>query len=185
MRQQARVLVNDLQRNAAHGGSHDGPLLPQRLGYGQSESFPETLLDDDRGRALQRVDLERGGCRELEYVNARIAADSVANLFEHGRSLRIVGRASSGKHELAVEIALHNLEGAYDAKRVFQPVEARDLRDDRPAPIDAELVEHALDEPGGQLAVLVRQRIDRWKEQILGNRQLLSERGGREHGAVE
>ena len=40
MREQARVLVNHLRGNSAHGGSDDGFFLPQPFRYRQAEALP-------------------------------------------------------------------------------------------------------------------------------------------------
>src|SRR2546427_897844 len=56
MRKQPGVFMDDLNRDAADGGSHHGLFLPQRFGDREPEAFAQTFLYDHRRSALQRVD---------------------------------------------------------------------------------------------------------------------------------
>src|SRR5260370_36511751 len=60
MRQQSRVLVDDLDRNAAHGGGHHRFLLPERFGDGEAEPPAYALLHHDRRCPLRSVNCELG-----------------------------------------------------------------------------------------------------------------------------
>ena len=57
--EQPGVFMHDLRGDAADSRGHHGLLLPKDLGDCEAETLAQTLLDDDRGGRLQRVDLER------------------------------------------------------------------------------------------------------------------------------
>src|SRR5882762_3300769 len=67
MGQQPSLLVDDLRGNSSDSRGHHRLLLPERLGYGQAEALPEALLNHDGGGPLQRIHLERGRRRKLQY----------------------------------------------------------------------------------------------------------------------
>ena len=48
VRQNARVLVGDLQRDASNRSRNSRLCLPQRLGYGQTKALPQRFLEDYR-----------------------------------------------------------------------------------------------------------------------------------------
>src|SRR5262249_10975904 len=58
VREDPRVAVRDLERDAADGARDDGLGLPERLRHGESEPLAQALLQNDRRGALQRVDLD-------------------------------------------------------------------------------------------------------------------------------
>src|SRR5215469_2366283 len=84
----------------------------------------------------------------------------------------VIGGSAAGQYELAIVIALHQLVGLNDADWIFQAVEARNLGQDWPAPVDAESLKHFGDELRLQVAIFLRQWIYRRVEQILWYRQL-------------
>ena len=94
MGQQARVFVNHLGGNAAHGGGDHRLLLPQGLGDGEAEAFAQTLLDHHRGGALQSVDFEGSRWRQFEDEHIRIAAGGLAHFRQHLATLGVVGCAA-------------------------------------------------------------------------------------------
>src|SRR5438034_9207306 len=53
-------VVDHLLAEAAADAGDDGLPLPHRLGRGELEADPHRLLQHDRGRALERVDLQIG-----------------------------------------------------------------------------------------------------------------------------
>src|SRR5580704_18787483 len=58
VRQQSRVLVDDLHWNTADRRGHYRFFLPQCLGNREPESLAKTLLNHDRRGALQSVHLQ-------------------------------------------------------------------------------------------------------------------------------
>ena len=100
-------------------------------------------------------------------MDVGIVPRGLADLGQDFGSLRIVGRAASGEHQLAIEIALHNLVGANHSHRVLQAVEAGDLREQRPLFVDAEAADNGAYQFGRKIAILIGKRIDGRVKQIL------------------
>ena len=96
----------------------------------------------------------------------------------------IVGGAAARQHQLAVEVALHDLIRANDADWVLQPVEAGNLREDAAVRVNVVSRENLLDISRIQFAILFRKRINRGIEKILRNRELAREFGRRKNRGI-
>ena len=125
------MFVDDLKRDSAHRRGHHGLTLPEALRDRQAETLAQALLNDDGRTPLQGVDLRGAPGGQIEDMNVRVIPGGFAHLGKHYFTLRVVAGASSRQDELAIEIAFYDLKGADDAQRVFEPVEARDLCQDR------------------------------------------------------
>ena len=87
-------------------------------------------------------------------------------------------RTSADEQEPAVHRPADQAERLDHADGVFQPVEAGDLRDQRLVLRDLQPMEDRLDRLGGQLAVLVAERVNGRGDQELADRQPLGELRG-------
>ena len=85
---------------------------------------------------------------------------------------------------MAIEITLYDPISPDNPDRILQPVEARDLREDRALGIDLIATEDLRYELRIEVAVFFRQWVDRRIEQILRNRKLPREFRRRKQGAV-
>src|SRR5256885_10135017 len=91
-------VVDHLLAEAAADAGDDGLPLPHRLGRGELEADPHRLLQHDRGRALERVDLQVGLRRQLEHDDVRIVMRGLAQVGQDLEALAIVtGGARQGE----------------------------------------------------------------------------------------
>ena len=160
--------VRDLVLDATGRTGDDRTALPHRLRHGQAKALVQTLLHDDRGVSLQRVDdggvLLGVGHWQVHEMNSstvgvRELAPGAQDLVEDRCSLRIVGHrvhvwASQDQLGTGRRRPVHELRKAlHDAQVVLQRVPARDLHDqwDVPAggPAEADDVGLSVDSPRG------------------------------------
>src|SRR5882724_496979 len=172
MREQAGVLVNDLNRNAAHRRSHHRFFLPQRLGNSKAEAFAQAFLNDNRRSRLQRIDFQRRPSRKLENLDVRVVVRFAQDFFQDHGAFGIVRCTAAREDELAVEVSLDDAVGADYTDGILQAVEARDLREDRTLGIDPVACENLSDEVPLKFLVFLGKRIDGRIKKILRNRKL-------------
>src|SRR5579863_3919772 len=122
VRQQAGMLVNHLPGNTAHRRGHYRLLLPQSLGNGKPEPLAQTLLNDHRRGALERVDLERTRRRKLQDADVGVIAGGFTNLPQHRASFGIVRCTPARQNELAIEVTFDDLIDADDPDRIFEAI---------------------------------------------------------------
>ena len=70
--QEARIAVDDLQRDAANVPRHRGARLPQRLGHGQPEALLDGLLHHDVGLGDEKDKYEGFNTPSLVSVFRRV-----------------------------------------------------------------------------------------------------------------
>src|SRR6266853_5560276 len=175
MDERAGELMDDLVRNAADRAG-DGRLpFPQRFGHGQSKTVFDRLLDNDGGGTLQSIDLQGAPWRQVEDDDIGITAYGLFNFFEDKCAFGIVASASACENQLAVDILSRELIRLHYADRIFQAIETGYLGDDGPRAIDAEFIAYLLHVTIVEFLVLLGERIDAGKEQILRDGQLTGE----------
>ena len=154
--------VLDLQGDAADVAADDRPPFPQTLGHGEPEALAGRLLHDHVGVTLEGVDLDRAHVVEVgEDEDVGVAADVLDDLLEVVPALRVV--AGHGPDERELDVRVLRLDGAVDvdhAQRVLPGVEARDLQEQRPLHVDAELAHDVGGVLRRELHVLGRQGVD-------------------------
>src|SRR5262245_44925639 len=182
--QDPRELVDDLAGDPADGAGHNRFLFPKTFGDGETKPFLERLLNNDRGSALQSIDLQRRPGRKVQDDDVGVVAGRVHDFLQHYRAFRIVGGAAAGQNQLAVNVLLDQLVGLDHAHRIFQAIEAGNLGQDRARTIDTEIVANFIDITLFQVPVFLRQRIDRRIKKILRYVELASKRRGREDRSV-
>src|SRR6267143_4053140 len=184
MRKQPGVLVNDLNRNAAHRGSHHRLFLPQRFRNGEAETLAQAFLNDNGGSPLQGVDFQRRPSRKFENLDVGIVVRFAQDFFQDHGAFRIVRCAATREDKLAIEISLHDTVSADHADGILQAVETRNLREDRALRIDPVAFEYFSDEVRLEFLIFLRERIDRRIEKILRNRKLAGKFRRRKHRSV-
>ena len=166
MHQEARLIVVDLQGDAAARPADHRLALPQRFGHGQSKTFLERLLQHDGRRALQGIDGAMGVGREHQDFQVRVVARTIQDLAEDLGPFGIVVGRSPGQHQLHFRIVgFQQPIGLDNAQRILEPVEPRNLQQQRPFRVDAQPRQRFQPFRFGNRAVLVRQRIDRRQDQ--------------------
>src|SRR3989304_1272522 len=85
----------------AGGAADDRPLLPERLGNDEAEAFADGLLDDDLGRALERVDLQVADTVEVRQdVDIEVLSRAAHGLLVPGPAFGVVVRHGCDEQEL-------------------------------------------------------------------------------------
>lgn len=138
----ARLLVNDLCRNAANGRSDYGFLLPEPFRHCETETFSQAFLDDNRRSALQGVDLKGAPGRQIENVYVGVIPRCLLDFGEYSFSFRIVRSPAAGQDKLTIKVSLHILKSPDYPNRILQPIEAGDLSQDWAPGIDLEALKN-------------------------------------------
>ncbi len=170
--EEAALAVLDLQRDAADVAADRRPSLPQRLGHRQPEALADRLLDRDVGLRLEGVDLDRPDVVEVvEDLDVGVGVGVLEGVVEELPALGVVGRHRADQRELdARGLLLDHPVGVDHAHRVLPGIEARDLADQRPVDVDAELVADEGGVVGRQRHVLRRERVDRRRHDVARRR---------------
>src|SRR5690606_10482738 len=113
--------------------------LPQSFRHGQSETFPQRLLQDEGGCTLECIDRPVRICRQQQDVDIRIVPGGFADFAEHDLALRVVGGGPACQDELETgnERAREPVRPD-DPGRILEAVEARYLDHHVTVWIDAE-----------------------------------------------
>ena len=176
--------VHQLDGDPPGKSSDDGFSLPHGLGHGQTEPLAERFLQDDRGGALQGVDLHVGVRREEEDQDVRIVPGGLADLGQDLFSFGIVRSPSPGQDEANVMMLFNQPVGLDHPQRVLETVKAGYLEKKGFVPGNPQTIEDFLLLSGGKLPVFVAQRIDGGIDEKLGNGQPLREPGQRKNRPV-
>jgi len=180
----AGVFMGDLKWDSPHCAGDDGFALPERFGHGQAEPFPQRFLDDHLRSPLDGVDLHVAGRGKTEHQDVRVSV----RLFPHFRQdlvpLRVVVRRAAHQQQSRIHVGLNLQERLHDTQRILQSVETGDLRHQGFVRRDLQPVQDRADFRVGEITVLVAQRVDGRRDQVLRDGQGLGERGGREDAGV-
>src|SRR5262249_11485271 len=122
------MFMNNLRRDAADRGSHDGLFLPKRLRNRQAKSFAQTLLHNDGRSPVKGIDLERSPRGEFEDFDVRIVSCFTQYFLQNESAFGIIGRTAAREHQLTIEISFHDSVRADHPDGIFQAVEAGNLR---------------------------------------------------------
>src|SRR5438270_11928602 len=125
-----RDVVHDLLGQPADEATDHRLALPHRLGGTQAERLAHGLLQHDGGRALQRIDLQRGVGWQLAYDDVRIGLRGLAQLAEDLQAVRFAARGP-GENETYVVMLLDQPVGVDDAQRILGRGEGADLYEQR------------------------------------------------------
>ena len=90
----------DLQGNAAAGAADDRLAFPERLGDGESKTFPERLLQHHGRRALQGIDRAVGVGRKHQHLHVRVVAGAIQDLAENLGPFGVVVGRPAGQRQL-------------------------------------------------------------------------------------
>src|SRR5258708_28237166 len=172
MSQQASMLVNNLNRNAADRRSYNRFFLPQCLGNGEAETFTQAFLNHNSGGPLQSVDFQRRPSWKFEYLDIGVVVRFAQDFFQDYGAFGIVRCAAACEDKLAIEISLHDTISADYAGAILQAVEPRNLGENCALGIDPVACENFGDEVPLEFLIFLRKRIDCWIEKILRNREL-------------
>src|SRR5438093_404223 len=119
-------VVDHLLAAAAAEAVDDWLSLPHRLGRGELEADSRRLLQHDRGRALERVDLQVGLRRQLEYDDVRIVMRGLAQVGQDLEALAIV-TGGAGQDETDVVMLLDEPVRVHDPDGILSPAEGAHL----------------------------------------------------------
>src|SRR5947208_7146272 len=126
----ARHVGDDLLREAARVAADHGLAFPHRLGGAELEPRADRFLQDDRRRALERVDLTMRLRRQLEHDDVGVLTGGLEQVAADRAALRfLVGRAR--QNEPHVVVRLDEAVGVHDAHRVVSGCEGPDLHQQR------------------------------------------------------
>src|SRR3989441_4941261 len=92
----ARRVGDDLLRQTAGVATDHGLALPHRLGGAELEPRTHRLLQDDRGRALERVDLTVRLRRQPEHEDVGVLAGGLPKLVPDLDPIRLVAARAAG-----------------------------------------------------------------------------------------
>ena len=141
-----------------------GRALPERLGHRQAEALLRIDFWISASRVhLERVHLDRADVVHVaQDVDVRIAVGVLDGAVVVVPAFRVVVRHRADERELHLgKLLLHRAVGVDHAERVLPRIEARDLRQQRPLDVDAELVDDVRGVLGRERHVLRLQRVDR------------------------
>ena len=164
----ARLPVHDLGADPTHVAGHRRAPLPERLAHREPEALLDRLLDHGLGVHLERVHLDRADVVEVrEDVDVGVVGGVGDGLVVEVPALRVVVRHRADERELHVgNLVLHEPVGVDHAERVLPGVEPGDLRQQRPADVDPELVDDVRGVLGRERHVLRGERIDRRRPDV-------------------
>ncbi len=117
-------------------------------------------------------------------MDVGILSCSFADFCQNRFPLGIVRRAATGKDQLAIEIALHNLVGAHYSNWILQSIEPGNLRENGALRINLIAAQDFGNYIRLHFTVLVRKRVNRRIEKILGDGQLAREGRRRKNGGI-
>ena len=118
-------------------------------------------------------------------MDVLVAACSFFHLGQHFSPLGVVGSATAGQHELKTgHETPGQAPGLDDPDRVFEPIIPGNLGNERPVRVQVELVVDGPHLIFRQFDVLVAERIDAGRDEILGVRQRLCKCCQREDAGV-
>ena len=124
--------------------SDDGLAFPHGLGDREAEALAQRFLQHDVGRGLQGVDGPVAVVARRQHVDVRVSLGRLAHLLSTISPSGSSAALPAGQHQLqAGNELLGQSVGLDDSQRVLEPVETRDLQDDRPLRVDAELLQHS------------------------------------------
>jgi len=168
--------VRDLGRQATDGAADHGLALPHRLGHPDGEPVADGFLQHDRGRSLERVDLELGVGRKLECHDIGIAGGRLPELREHLPAFGPVA-AAPRQHEPHVVVLLHDPVGVDHADGIAGAVDGTDLEEHGLVERYPDPLQDRPDLPPREFPVLVRERVDGRVHDELRYRKMRHEAG--------
>src|SRR5205807_5242653 len=157
-----------------------------------SKALPKPSSQSLRANFSAPQSWKRAGARSLPEAprpavrdfNVGILIGRAPNFLQNENALGIVRGAAAREGELAIKVPLRDAIRANHSHGVLQPIEARNLRQDRTLRINLIAKEHLGDEFRIQRTIFLGKRVDGRIEKILRNGELAGKFGRREHGSV-
>src|SRR5215208_6583478 len=134
--------IDNLHRNTTNPAGDQWPSLPERLRHHEPKPLTNRLLHHHVSHGLEGVYLDGADVGEVgEEEDVPVAVGIVDGLVPVVPAFRVIVGHRADKYELHLgDLFFHDPVGIYNSQRVLPGVEARDLQDEQPLAVYAELV---------------------------------------------
>src|SRR5680860_557838 len=169
--QKTCVVIHHLQPYPSRIPTDHRFPLPHTLCHSQSESLTYGFLQDDGGGTLDSVDGPVRIRRKQVYVDVRIIACCHPDLIQHQLTFRVVRGTTPHQHQLQRSELLDQSIGFNDTQRILESVKPGDLNNQRQLRVQVESTPSVLNLFMRQVDILLAERVDTGRNQILRMRQ--------------
>jgi len=173
--QESGMVVDHLEFDSADIAADDGLSFPHRLRNRKAKAFTDGFLHYQVGNALEGVDGAMGISRQEQQVNIRVAIGLILHFLKDPFAFGIIRRPAAGQHQLKGSKPPGEAAGTNGPHRVLEAVKAGNLHHNGALGVEVKALPHLVDLDRVQFHVLVTQRVDTGRNEVLRMRKGLHE----------